>query len=153
MIVIDASIVAKCILPEADSYVALALLADGAARGEVVVAPPLLPFEVTNVCWQQVQRGDVTPDEGIVALERFFALSIPLRPLSGSARRRLHTSAFAIASRHGLSATYDAHYLALAEQLQCDLWTADLRLLRSLGPHRDRVRALDEYVPEPPPDA
>jgi predicted nucleic acid-binding protein len=117
------------------------------------VAPPLLPFEVTDVCWQHVRRGAVTQDEGIMALERFFALSIPLRPLSGGARRRLHTTAFAIAGRRGLSATYDAHYLALAEQLNCDLWTADLRLLRSLGPNRDRVRALDEYVPEPPPRA
>ena len=30
-------------------------------------------------------------------------------------------------------AVYDAHYLALAESLGCDLWTADARFSRAAG--------------------
>jgi len=33
-----------------------------------------------------------------------------------------------LAEAHGLPATYDAHYLALAERLEAELWTADRRL-------------------------
>ncbi|MBK7316739.1 type II toxin-antitoxin system VapC family toxin [Candidatus Villigracilis affinis] len=33
-------------------------------------------------------------------------------------------------------ATYDAHYLALAEWMEIDLWTADMRLVNSLKPFK-----------------
>ena len=36
----------------------------------------------------------------------------------------LHIQAVQLASRYGLLATYDAHYLALADHLEAELWTA-----------------------------
>lgn len=38
-------------------------------------------------------------------------------------------SALDLAERLSLSATYDAHYLALAEWLGAEFWTADQRLV------------------------
>ncbi len=38
--------------------------------------------------------------------------------------------------RYNLPATYDAHYLALAEWMEIDLWTADMRLVNSLKPFK-----------------
>lgn len=42
-------------------------------------------------------------------------------------------AALHIAADLGLAATYDAHYLALAKQLDAELWTADARLVREVG--------------------
>ncbi len=39
----------------------------------------------------------------------------------------LHRRALAWAARLGHPKTYDAHYLALAEEMKCDLLTADRR--------------------------
>ena len=38
--------------------------------------------------------------------------------------------------RYNLPATYDAHYLALAEWMEIDLWTADTKLVNSLKPFK-----------------
>lgn len=43
----------------------------------------------------------------------------------------MHDRALILASRSDLPATYDAHYLALAEELDCEFWTADKRLARA----------------------
>jgi predicted nucleic acid-binding protein len=40
----------------------------------------------------------------------------------------LHRRALALAEHLELSAAYDAHYLALAERLGTEFWTADQRL-------------------------
>jgi predicted nucleic acid-binding protein len=37
-----------------------------------------------------------------------------------------------LAAAHNLAAAYDAHYLALAERLGIDCWTADERLYNSV---------------------
>ena len=34
--------------------------------------------------------------------------------------------------RYELPATYDAHYLALAEWMDIELWTADMRLVKAI---------------------
>ena len=41
-----------------------------------------------------------------------------------------------IAATYHLPATYDAHYLALAEHLGVELWTADTRLVNALLPFK-----------------
>ena len=43
-------------------------------------------------------------------------------------------------------AVYDSFYLALAERLDCDLWTADNRFHRAASAHSDRVRTLTQYT-------
>jgi predicted nucleic acid-binding protein len=44
----------------------------------------------------------------------------------------LHRSALAWAERIGQSKTYDAHYIALADKLSAEFWTADKRLYHTL---------------------
>jgi hypothetical protein len=50
-----------------------------------------------------------------------------------------------LAHQFSLLATYDAHYLALAESHNCEFWTADTRLLRAVGDKLSWVRTLDDY--------
>jgi predicted nucleic acid-binding protein len=49
------------------------------------------------------------------------------------------------AHRFGLPAAYDAHYLALAEREQCELWTADVRFLRAINGKLPWVHSLADY--------
>ena len=41
-----------------------------------------------------------------------------------------------VAARYGLPAAYDAHYLALAEWMDIELWTADMKLINTLKPYK-----------------
>jgi hypothetical protein len=71
MMVVDASVAAKCVLPEPDSGPAVAL------RGtDVLIAPSLVIAEIGNALWKSVLRGDVDELDASAAL--------PWRILSGS---------------------------------------------------------------------
>jgi predicted nucleic acid-binding protein len=54
----------------------------------------------------------------------------------------LHERALLLADDYKLPAAYDGYYVALAENLGCDLWTADERLLRRLSGRAPFVKAL-----------
>lgn len=50
--------------------------------------------------------------------------------------------AWAMAQEYQRPTTYDMTYLALAQILDCDLWTADRRLVLALGGREPRVRTV-----------
>ena len=58
----------------------------------------------------------------------------------------LHLRALELASQLNQGAVYDAHYLALAESLDCEIWTADQRLYRAVGPVFDNVRWIGNFT-------
>ena len=66
-------------------------------------------------------------------------------PITLTAPARLYNQAIALADAHNLPAAYDAHYLALAETLTCDLWSDDQRLIRTVGGALSCVRAISTY--------
>lgn len=55
----------------------------------------------------------------------------------------MHDRALVLASRFDLQATYDAHYLALAEERDCEFWTADKRLARATNGAFPWLRLID----------
>lgn len=117
--VVDASVVVKLVLPEPDSSEAEALF----QRGVDLHAPDLLLLEVASALWKAVRRAQTTEADSLAAL-RFIAQTRPLlMPVVQLASRAL-----GLANETGCS-VYDASYLALAEQLQITLVTADERLV------------------------
>ena len=52
----------------------------------------------------------------------------------------LHLRAFQLAEAYGLPATYNAHYLALADRLGIDFWTTDGRLSKAVSDRLPWVR-------------
>ena len=120
MIVVDASVAAKWILPEPRSEQAEALYTASLQAGEPVVAPTLLLYEVSNILRQRMIRFGLSLAAAEQLMAEFSTLAVTIL-----APRALHQRALALAAAHNLSATYDAHYVALAEQLGCDLWTDD----------------------------
>ena len=137
---IDANIVVKMVAPEADRPQALALW-DGLLRqGVNCVAPYLFRFEVTSALWRKVMRGFLTATEAREALETALGMGVEfLDPPDLS----LH--AFDLAVKFNLPAAYDAHYLALAEALDCEFWTADERLFRTIRDDFTRIRWLGDH--------
>lgn len=127
---VDASVILRYVLqPENESIQNLwqSWIADEMS----LVAPSLLFYEVTNALYQQ-QRNKVLSAE---AIWETLELSLDL-PITLVNEKNLHLKAREIAMRFNLPATYDAHYLALAEWMDVDLWTADMRLVNTLKPFK-----------------
>lgn len=137
--VIDSSVAVKWAVEETYSDEALALLTDGLAAGDRFIAPALLRSEMTNTVHQLVRRAKLAAADAPDLLA--LLLEFPVRLV---ARERLHHEALEIAREHGLLATYDAEYLALASMLDAEFWTADERLYRSARAS-GRVRWIAEY--------
>jgi predicted nucleic acid-binding protein len=99
-----------------------------------VLAPVLLEYEVAAILRKAVAAGWLTTDLAVEALREISALNLCSVPSNAA----LYERALRWAERLGQSRTYDAHYLALAEQEGCTLWTADRRLARGaqqIGAH------------------
>lgn len=142
MICVDASVAAKWILQEEDwAMQAGTLLGATLPAGEPIVAPPLLPFAITTILRRRLKAATpVSLERVLYLLEEFSRLPIELRNPPG-----MHRRALILASEYGVPATYDAHYLALAERLDCVLWTDDRGLLRLVGDRLPFVRAIGDY--------
>ncbi|MBD3291941.1 MAG: hypothetical protein GF393_03390 [Armatimonadia bacterium] len=55
-----------------------------------------------------------------------------------------------VAPFDGCVTPYDAAYLLIASHLDCDLWTADDRLVRTVGDQLPWVRSLSELTDDGP---
>jgi predicted nucleic acid-binding protein len=119
-------LVLKLAVPEEDSERAQERWEQWAQQGTEVVAPPLLWYEVTSVLRNQAHRGRLTLDESSEALEALLSLNISILSPAD-----LHRTAWELATRLDQPTAYDAHYLALAQELDCPFWTADHRLYQA----------------------
>lgn len=118
-LVLDASVAAKLFFEEQGSTQA-AELADA---GAIFTAPDFIHVEFASIASTKVRRGEVSERMARDALASLpFALdrTVPAAPLTHRA--------FALAVSHGCS-VYDGIYLALAEQRDCPVITADQRLI------------------------
>lgn len=118
-----------------DSSVAVAALVDSGPdgewaadtlRGQALAAPHHMPIEAASVLRCAVLVGDLSPDSASLAHADLLALRVELFPYAPLADRCWQL-------RDNVT-TYDAAYVALAEQLHAALATLDVRLARSSGP-------------------
>ena len=140
-VVVDASLAFKWLVEEENSDKATALTRRWSDQGKQMAAPPLLPFEVANALHRRVLRGELTVRvaAGLIRELMSLGIAIPATP-------DLHSRALEYASHLKQGAAYDAHYLALAESLGCEVWTADRRFHRAVSPGVDNVRWIGEFV-------
>ncbi len=118
-LVVDASVAAQWVLPEAQSEAANALR----RSGEAIIAPDLVYAEVGNAIWKRAIQGELsaaTAAEALIAAAGAFTSLIPMAEL---ARR---ATELAIAHKHPI---YDCFYLALAERERAPLVSVDKKLL------------------------
>ena len=139
-IVVDASVAVKWVLIEDLSDRALALHQAGSAVGRPMVAPMLLPNEVANAIYQQLRRELITEPEADTAIATFPRFGVDLLAPANLVRQ-----AYDLARAHQLRAVYDSLYVVLAQRLGADLWTADRRLLKSIGAVAPWVRWIGDF--------
>lgn len=135
---VDANLLIRLVVDPTELSVS-ELWARWRAERRQFIAPTFLYNEVTNALYRYQRAG--TYSASAVRLMLRAALATPFQLHGGAA---LHASALAIAERFSLPAAYDAHYLALAEQMGTEFWTADKRLANTVRPALSRVRSLGE---------
>ncbi len=131
-IVVDASVAAKWILPEAGSSAAAALR----QQDSELIAPSLLAAEIGNAIWKAARRGNVSTSEALTGIEAaliWFETLIPIEEL------RVRALALAIELGHPI---YDCFYLALAERENAPLVTADEAMIAAARKAKIKVRRI-----------
>lgn len=137
-LVVDASVAVKWVLQEDDSAAAEHVL----AADLLLEAPELLRLEVGNALWRQVRAGAVSQEQaerGIVAVGGMIGLWHPLEPLTARAL------ALASMLSHPI---YDMAYLALAEQRNARVITADLGFVQRVAASRlaPHIVSLEDWL-------
>jgi predicted nucleic acid-binding protein len=127
--VLDANVGLKTVLPEVDSDKAEALIRDFQQRVHELIAPDTYLVECAHALTRAERKGLISQQE---AQDKFTLISdtapdlIPHIPLLARA--------FEISTQFRVG-VYDCLFVALSEREQCELVTADQRLISTLGPH------------------
>ncbi len=117
-LVVDASAAVKWVVREEGSTQALALL----QGTDALIAPELVLVEMSNVLWRLHRQGVVQQAQVDLLLNQGLEAFQEIVPMGGFANR---ATAIAMALDHP---TYDCFYLALAEEREAVMVTADQRL-------------------------
>jgi len=126
---VDANFVVKLVNNPSETSPYLTLWDRWEQNQTQIIAPTLLCYEITNVFHRMRRAGQLLDTEAKQSLNN--ALNLPIRFYSD---QQLHQQAFKIAQQFNLSAAYDSHYLALAQQFQAVLYTGDKRLFNKVYP-------------------
>jgi predicted nucleic acid-binding protein len=123
---LDSSVLVRAVDPTPQPEVRS--LFRGWLRDKVMLhAPALLRYEVVNALHQIRKAGRLSGDRVELALREALGKPIVLHEDDN-----LHARALEMAADHKLPAAYDGQYLALAEKLGVELWTADAKLVRAV---------------------
>ena len=126
MIVLDASVIVKWFVQEADSPLALTYKAQLVSGRQIIAAPDLLLYEVASALRK---KPDVTPEAIEIAVEGLLDVGLHVvDPTPALLKEAAHLSL----ATH--LTVYDCTYLALANELDCSLITADHALVRQAEP-------------------
>ena len=139
-VVVDASVAVKWLVEEEGSDKAHAALQSWVSQDITRMAPYLMPFEVANALHRRVVRGEIRVGDSTRMITRLLASRLELHQTPD-----LHVRALELASRLNQKAAYDAHYLALAEEFGCELWTADRKFYREASPSVQNLRWIGEF--------
>jgi predicted nucleic acid-binding protein len=127
--VVDANLALALVLGTPYCDWAQALWERWASAQTVVFAPDLWAYEVTSALREAMVITGVTLAEAETRLETLTPLGIRLVPPTPAFDRSSRW-----AQRLERTVAYDAHYLALAEVMACEFWTADRCLAARLTP-------------------
>ncbi len=127
-IVLDANLALYALNPSApEQECVLGLFDRWRDEGRVLIAPSLWRLEVTSGLRKLAAAGILTSAEAQTLLDLFLSWDVEV----DTDDPELLREAYLWAERIGDRVIYDSLYLALAERLGAEFWTADKRLVNS----------------------
>jgi predicted nucleic acid-binding protein len=123
--VLDSNLALKWVLNEPDSHLAHRLRSEFQRQLHELVSPDVFAIEVAHSLARAERRALISQGEGQQLLTDVLSTPPNFHPYLP-----LLAGAFALASAARIG-VYDCLYVALADQEQCDLLTADDRLVRT----------------------
>jgi predicted nucleic acid-binding protein len=129
--IVDASVAIKWIVPESLSDEADRFLA---GTHDEILAPDLLLIEAANTLWKKTVRRELRAREADRAFALLLESGLLMRPTSPLLPRAMRLA------RDLGHPVYDCVYLALAEQEDAALVSADQRLLRLRSKRKMKAR-------------
>jgi len=140
-VVVDANIlIAFALVDEPLHTQANQMLSAWQTTKELLVAPRLLRSEVTAVVRKTVYQERMTPERGRAILAQILVFTLEFHEDDV-----LLKDAYELAVQFNRPRAYDTQYMALAERLVCNFWTADERLVNSLQGQFSRIRWLGNW--------
>jgi predicted nucleic acid-binding protein len=123
-IAVDANLVVRAVLPANVEPAILERFASWRQSQVPIIAPDILLPEAVSVIRRGVFDRWISEAEGRQAVDDLFRLGVEIIPGDIS----LCQDALAWAGQLGQSRAYDGFYLAAAERMGAQLWTADEKL-------------------------
>ena len=140
--VLDASIAAKWYLPDEDFGTEARAVFTEFIRGSMnLVAPQHIDYEIANVLWTAVRRGRTSDALARTSLIEFLSL-----PIEKAGDVGLVLLGYDLARQYGCAA-YDGLYLALADEIECQLLHADRRLHNILNGRSEQELWVEDFQP------
>lgn len=141
VVILDSGVLLASVFPdELYSLQAVTLLDSLLEDGFALHAPMLLRYEIVASLRKAVYRTRISQADAVVRRDLLL-----VRKIQFYVDDTLLKRAFDIATELNQPTAYDAQYLALAEQLGCELWTADERLFNAAQSRFGFVRWLGQF--------
>ena len=138
---VDANVVVKAVIKEDFSEKAIALMSDALNMEIRLIAPHFFDAETNGAVRKKVYSGEITVKLGDIAFEKLKRFPVHMLPT-----QNLLDRSWEIAKQFRLRWLYDAFYVALAEEMACVLWTADMELYNAVKDQLDFVKSLEDYT-------
>jgi len=139
--IVDANVILRAFFPDEAQPLAQAVMRDHVAGRIHLMAPALLPYELSNAVWQAERRGRIPSSQADVILQAMTGLDIEIVSQTWGVM-------LPVAHQFNRSA-YDAAYLSLAQDSGQSLLTGDLHLYNAVHDQLDWVLWIEDYVPPP----
>ena len=137
--VLDAAVAMRWVVPEEDSAKAQLLRDRLRSQVDACFAPDVFPIEVAHALTRAERQRRIQVGEAAMLLASILSTSPKLLPALQFIDRAVE-----ISSHHRIG-VYDCLYIALAEQLGCDMITCDERLVANLQPSGFPVISLASF--------
>lgn len=147
-VVVDTSLLVRWFVDEPCSDFVQTQIEEWRARTVDIVVQSLTLAETGNVLLKYAIDGRIDIDFACFTIEQ-----LPRFVTVVESRSKLTSRALTLAFDVGHRSIYDMLYVALAEELDCELWTADERFWRTVQAEHSRVRRLGGEPPAAEPSA
>ena len=142
MVIVDASLAVKLFVVEVFTAQTISLAASWRIAGVELATPDFMPSEFATALRKKIQEGILTFAGAKELMGELYVYGIDIRP-----SRPLHDRAIDLAVELNQRLAYDSHYLALAESLDRDFWTAGRPFFRAAHRRCPRVQWIGNYNP------